>query len=285
MRPTAIAVGFVILIAAVAGATAPPARPDVPPAAPARAAAASTSVERAGHRGDDVHDGPLPLASAADALASAWPSLDAPLANSAIVAGTATAPPTAEGPFAALRPLRFVSRNSGERVTARLYGDDGSLDEGACERLDALFADTRARRPYPVARIDRRLLRLVVKAAYHFEATEVTVVSAYRKPGRWAEGLHGKGRAVDFQLDNAPSSAVAAFLRGLARVGVGEYTHPRTRFVHLDVRDASYHWVDGTPPGKRWGEARLSLQGLDRLDGAYHERDDLPDAPAPDDAP
>ena len=41
------------------------------------------------------------------------------------------------------------------------------------------------------------------------------------------------------------------------RAGVGIYTNPRTQFVHLDVRDQSYHWVDASPPGVKWHEAQL----------------------------
>ena len=31
-------------------------------------------------------------------------------------------------------------------------------------------------------------------------------------------------------------------------MGVGVYTNPLTQYVHLDVRERSYHWIDASPP-------------------------------------
>jgi uncharacterized protein YcbK (DUF882 family) len=167
-----------------------------------------------------------------------------------------------------------------EEATLRLYRGDGALDEEAAAALDGLLADARRPgKPREVKEVDRRLLRLLFRAAYHFKATEVELVSGYRRPGRWAEGHHGKGRALDFRLPGVEAREVAAYLRQQPRVGVGLYTHPRTRWVHLDVRERSYHWVDATPPGKRWGAARLPSdpRALDQLDASYTDGDDLPE--------
>jgi uncharacterized protein YcbK (DUF882 family) len=187
---------------------------------------------------------------------------------------------TVPSPLASLPPLRLWNINTFAEATLRLYGADGALDEEAAAGLDRLLADARrAGKPPEVARMDRRLLRLLFRAAYHFGAREVELVSGYRRPWRYAEGLHGKARAVDFRLVGVEAPEVAAYLRTLPRVGVGLYTHPRTRWVHLDVRDHSYHWVDGTPPGRRWGAARLPMDhhALEERDADYEEGDDLPE--------
>src|SRR5262249_52889029 len=42
---------------------------------------------------------------------------------------------------------------------------------------------------------------------------------------------------------------VAKFARELGFVGVGLY--PASGFVHIDVRDRSYFWIDASGPGKR----------------------------------
>lgn len=176
--------------------------------------------------------------------------------------------------------LHFFNINSLASATLRLYRDDGSLDDEAAARLDLLLADTsRPGKPPEVAPIDRRLLRLLFRVAYHFNITEVELVSGFRKPRRFAEGLHGKARAIDFRLVGVDAPLVAAYLRGVPRVGVGLYTHPRTRWVHLDVRDRSYHWADATPPGKRWGAAPMTMdhRALDELDSGYEQGDDLPE--------
>lgn len=182
----------------------------------------------------------------------------------------------------ALPPLHIRNINTLEEAEVRLHDDLGALDEEAAAQLDRLLADgRRPGQPHVVAPIDRRLLRLVFRVAHHFGAREVEVISGYRQPRRYAEGLHGKARAVDFRLAGVEAPDVAAYARGLPRVGVGLYTHPRTRWVHLDVRDRSYHWVDGTGPGRRWGAVRLPTEQrrLDEQD-ASDEGDDPGDDPA-----
>ncbi|MGD0675401.1 MAG: DUF882 domain-containing protein [Polyangiaceae bacterium] len=161
----------------------------------------------------------------------------------------------------------------------RLYADDGSIDAGA---LDA-FARVSSPDPENVHALASRLVQLVVKAAHHFERdvggpkrtgppTRVRIVSAWRAHA----GRHGTGEALDFKLDGVRAAQVAAYLRQLARVGVGVYTNARTQFVHLDVRDESYHWVDASPPGVKWREAMLRDPGAKKRDAAWTPADDLP---------
>lgn len=179
-----------------------------------------------------------------------------------------------------LPPVSLWNINTDTRMTLQLYRKDGVLDEDAASSLDRLLADARrAGKPPIVTRMDRRLLQLLFRTAYHFQASEIELVSGYRRPWRYAEGFHGKARAIDFRLVGVDAREVAAYLRGLPRVGVGLYTHPRTRWVHLDVRDRSYHWIDGTPPGKRWGAARfpMNFHEMEARDAAYEEADDLPE--------
>ena len=69
---------------------------------------------------------------------------------------------------------------------------------------------------------------------------------------------------------------LAAYLRTLALVGVGLYTHPRTQYVHLDIRDESYHWIDGSPPGVTWREQQLLDWTRWKKDPSYTPEMDLP---------
>ena len=59
-------------------------------------------------------------------------------------------------------------------------------------------------------------------------------------------------------------------------MGVGIYTHPRTRYVHLDVREQSYHWLDASPPGITWKERALWDPKLVERDAAWTPEADLP---------
>ncbi|HEY8086639.1 MAG TPA: hypothetical protein VIF09_02310 [Polyangiaceae bacterium] len=167
----------------------------------------------------------------------------------------------------ALPPLEVTSLASGGAASLRLYAPDGELDEGARMRFEHLVA--RDGEQHVLA---TRLEQLVVKASHRFHDARVMVVSAWR--GR--AGRHTAGEALDFKLEGVQAGALASYLRGLARVGVGVYTHPKTQYVHLDVRDASYHWIDASPPGITWRERQMRDPGQTARDARWTPEDDLP---------
>ncbi|HWA75152.1 MAG TPA: DUF882 domain-containing protein [Polyangiaceae bacterium] len=183
--------------------------------------------------------------------------------------------------FARLRPLRFLCPNARQAVNLRLYDDHGFVDENSARELDSLLADHRDPDHVQSIALDRRTLQLVYRAAYHFRVDQVEVVSAYRAPGRRREGPHGRGRAIDFKLKGVTAAALAAYLRTLPRVGVGVYTHRRTQYVHLDVREQSYHWLDASPPGRTWRELRLPDSKRATRDARYTPESDWPEGSRP----
>lgn len=202
------------------------------------------------------------------------------MSSAASVAPSAAAPVPAVPSARQLAPLRFTNVNTRQSASLGLYDRKDRVDEAAATRLDLLLGDARRPGHYEVHRIDRRLLQLVYRAAYHFSASEVRVISAYRRPGRRREGLHALGRAIDFKLLGVPAATLASYLRHQPRVGVGVYTHPRTQFVHLDVRDRSFHWLDASPPHKRWREKSLHTSHLPELDATYRRELDWPEGVA-----
>ena len=107
------------------------------------------------------------------------------------------------------------------------------------------------------------------------------MISAYRKPGRFREGPHASGKAIDFKLPGVAARALAAYLRTLPRVGVGVYTHPKTSYVHLDDREHSFHWLDASPPGRTWRERAIGNASLPKRDAAYCRADDWPEGTTP----
>jgi uncharacterized protein YcbK (DUF882 family) len=166
-----------------------------------------------------------------------------------------------------LQPLEMVSLATHESAEVRLYTDDGNLDETAQQTFERIAAG--ADPPHPLS---PRLEQLVVKAAYHFKDASILVVSSFRANA----GRHGTGEAIDFKLRGVRSAVVASYLRELPRAGVGIYTHPRTQFVHLDVRDSSYHWLDASPPNVRWAVARLRDPSASKRDASWVPEMDLP---------
>jgi hypothetical protein len=155
------------------------------------------------------------------------------------------------------------------REQLRLYTDSGSVDPSAREQFERLASLPADAEPHPLA---ERLLQLVVKAAYHFQGSAIAIVSGFRENA----SRHTSGEALDFRLRGVQSARLAAYLRGLPRVGVGIYTHPRTQFVHLDVRDQSYHWLDASPPGRKWREMQLRDRHAAARDATWTLESDLP---------
>lgn len=167
----------------------------------------------------------------------------------------------------ALPAIEVVSEATGEHASIRLYGSNGEVDDDALARFDQIAA-----RDGDVHDLEPRVVQLVFKAAYHFKSPRISIVSAWRADA----GRHTAGEAVDFKLDHVRASQLAAWCRTLARAGVGIYTHPRTQFVHLDVRDTSYHWLDASPPGVKWREKQLRDPTQAKRDAEWTPEQDLP---------
>ncbi len=183
--------------------------------------------------------------------------------------------------FAKLRPVSVSTINTRQSISTRLYDGSGQIDEQAAGKLDSLLCEARDRDNLQITTMDRRLLQLVFRAAYHFSTYQVIVVSAYRKANHKPEGMHAQGRAIDFKLVGVAAPILAAYLRTIPRVGVGIYTHPKTQFVHLDVREHSFHWLDASPPGRHWRERNIGSKLLNALDAQYTRRDDWPEGLMP----
>jgi uncharacterized protein YcbK (DUF882 family) len=166
-----------------------------------------------------------------------------------------------------LAPLEVTSAATGATASIRLYTPEGEVDEVARMRLEHVAA-----RDGEQHVLDARLEQLVVKASYHFRGARISIVSGWREHA----GRHTAGEALDFKLDKVPAAQLAAYLRGFPRAGVGIYTHPRTQYVHLDVRVPSFHWIDASPPGVTWKERQLRDPGRAKRDASWTPEFDLP---------
>jgi uncharacterized protein YcbK (DUF882 family) len=166
-----------------------------------------------------------------------------------------------------LPPIEVSSVVSREHAPVRLYADDGEIDPSARATLERIAANDAT--PHALA---PRVEQLLVRASYHFGAAPVQLVSAWRNRA----SRHGTGEAIDFKLKGVYPWELAAYLRQVPRAGVGIYTNPATRFVHLDVRDQSYHWADASPPGVKWHERQLGDPAAAKRDAAWTPEADLP---------
>ncbi len=167
----------------------------------------------------------------------------------------------------ALPAVEVVSEATRDRASIRLYASNGEVDDEALRQFEEIAA-----RDGDVHDLDPRVVQLVFKAAYHFKSPRILIVSAWRADA----GRHTAGEAVDFKLEHVRASQLAAWCRSLPRAGVGIYTHPRTQYVHLDVREESYHWLDASPPGVKWREKQLRDPAEAKRDAAWSPEQDLP---------
>lgn len=167
-----------------------------------------------------------------------------------------------------LRPVDVKNETTRVSGAVRLYAPDGAVDDSERKAFERIASGTGAT-PRPLS---LRLEQLVMKAAYRFDGARILIVSGWRLRA----GRHGTGDALDFKLEGVRVARLAAYLRTLPRVGVGIYTHPRTQYVHLDVRDVSYHWIDASPPGIHWHESQLRDNSATKADASWTADMDLP---------
>ena len=200
------------------------------------------------------------------------------VAKRALTTTSALSVDASESWAAALGPIEVLNRNTNAHARIRLYDDHGVLDRGQA-RSFMRVAGTAHGAPDDAAeedeRLDVRVVQLAIRAAYHFGGASIAIISATR-PG--ARGKHGTGEALDFSLEGVKAPLLAAYLRRMPRAGVGIYTHPKTQYVHLDVRDHSYHWIDGSPPGVTWREQLLADPKQAARDASWSASLDLPEA-------
>jgi len=181
--------------------------------------------------------------------------------------GVAAREPRTESWATKLAPVEVKSAASTESVTIRLYASSGEVDDAARDQFERIAANDGEAHV-----LAERLEKLVFKAAYRFGGARVDVLSGWRENA----GRHSAGEALDFKLRGVAAATLAAYLRSLPRVGVGIYTHPRTQFVHLDVRDESYYWLDASPPGIHWRARQLRDPRAPQRDAAWLPEMDLP---------
>jgi uncharacterized protein YcbK (DUF882 family) len=142
--------------------------------------------------------------------------------------------------------LALASLNTGDHLQISATSDGGGFSASDLDRVSFVLREPSTGNEHP---IEPRVLDLVYRIQSHFRAQEVRVISGYRTPRRRRGSNHGKGRAIDLVIPGASDEDVARLARGFGFVGIGIY--PSSGFVHVDVRDRSYFWVDRSGPGRK----------------------------------
>ncbi len=164
--------------------------------------------------------------------------------------------------------------NTGERVELVAASDRGGFSASDLDRAATLLRDPRTGNEHPV---EPRLLDAIYRVARTFSAQEIRVISGYRTPKPGGHSNHGRGRAMDIVVPGASDEDVAKFARGAGFAGVGIY--PVSGFVHVDVRERSYFWVDTSGPGRKSRLRGVLADLASRADAAALARGEKPILP------
>ena len=147
--------------------------------------------------------------------------------------------------------ISLVNVNTGDRIdNLRLIWEDPKdrsrkrIRKSARKRLSRFFRD---RKTGKTPRLPERLLWYLYIVGYHYDRP-VGLVSGLRTGAR-AKSRHRTGMAADIRIEGVAPEALWAYTKTrFKKVGLGWY--PNSRFVHLDVRDKSYYWIDDSGPGE-----------------------------------
>lgn len=132
---------------------------------------------------------------------------------------------------AALPQLSVLARPDGVDRPSRMRRDP-----------EARFVARHIRRLHPA------LLKRLQALADRWPGRSIEIVSGYRPDAR-RTSRHYQARALDLRIRGVSDRAVRDVAKTLPHTGVGYY--PNSVFVHVDVRENSFYWVDRSAPGER----------------------------------
>ena len=139
--------------------------------------------------------------------------------------------------------LVLYSINRGEKVELTASSDKGDFSPTELDKAAWVLRSADGSE-HPV---DGALLNIVYELEKHFKAGEIRFVSGYRAPTKRLGSNHGYGRAMDLVIPGTIDEWVASYVRDMGYTGAG--TYPISGFVHVDVRERSFYWVDKSGPG------------------------------------
>jgi uncharacterized protein YcbK (DUF882 family) len=170
--------------------------------------------------------------------------------------------------------LVLYTMNLNERTDLVPLDSAGHFASNDLERAAVALRDPATGNRHPVEPL---VLAAIYQLQTQFQAHEVRVVSGYRTPRAGTHSNHGRGRAIDFILPGTRDEDVAKVARTRGFSGVGVY--PVSGFLHVDVRDRSYFWVDSSGPGRPYVERGVLLDVAKQSDDAARARGDHPPPP------
>jgi uncharacterized protein YcbK (DUF882 family) len=174
-----------------------------------------------------------------------------------------------------VRPEHFTIEvvNTRRTVNVVLAGPAGEPDE---ESYRALRHELRSPGTGAESPIDPRLIELLHEIARRTGGV-IEVLSAFRAPKSLGESnYHTRGMAADIRVPYVSTLSLRDLAQSLGAHGVGYY--PTSGFVHVDVRENPFFWMDTSGPGEGQDDKHASYADPQ---GAHPKELAVPDAGAP----
>lgn len=146
-----------------------------------------------------------------------------------------------------IQPIKFVRSLDGETITVRLMTNSGKVNQASRRKLSRLAREKGGKER--VKLLHPRLLHMIQRVAERWPGHTFEIISGYRPGSRGTESKHAQARAIDFKLIGIPNKEVWEFCKQLPKSGCGYY--PNSVFIHMDAREESTTWIDGSGPGKK----------------------------------
>lgn len=154
----------------------------------------------------------------------------------------------------------LYAANLGEEFKGNIYKPDGSFDDAALAKLDALF---RCIKTGEVRAVRAELYEQLSRIHDHYDHKRVELVSGFRFAER-NSSRHHHASAMDIRIPGVSINDAYQFAEsldtgGAGAMGVGIY--PTSGFIHVDFRapgEPSFRWTDysGHSPAKKSGRTQ-----------------------------
>ena len=143
-------------------------------------------------------------------------------------------------PTGQLGRFTIESVRTGARVEAVIDIDTGEPDEPTYLALRHLMRCARTKAEHAM---DPRIFQLLYRIGQS-TGQKILLISGYRDPiySTAAFSYHARGMAVDIRVPGMTALMLRDLVRSLGVMGIGYY--PKSDFVHADLRDEFYTWVD-----------------------------------------
>ncbi len=143
--------------------------------------------------------------------------------------------------------LHLIGVNFNEEVKVNIYNPDGSYNKSALHELDQIL---RCRRTNTAKPIEPKLYETLSTIQDHFGGRRIFIISGFRNQ-RKTTSFHFHATAADIRVEDVSPLQVKKFTETLDTGGMGIGYYPNSQFVHVDVRPASFRWIDYSGSGSR----------------------------------